>query len=93
MVTLSANRLKGAITPQILKPGVKIKQEVYMESIQDHISPHIEAAYDNEADRKKWIWQANPPVRWGALLYIGFVRVFGPGDILADPFPRYYTAF
>lgn len=28
MVTIIANRLKGAITPQIPKPGVKIDQDV-----------------------------------------------------------------
>ena len=57
MVTLSVSRLKGAITAQILKTGVKIDQEVYMESLQDHISPHIEAAYETESERKKWIWR------------------------------------
>ena len=52
MVTLSVNRLKGAITPQILNPCVEIDQEVYTESLQDHISHHIEAAYDTESERK-----------------------------------------
>ena len=39
MVTLSVSRLKGAITAQILKTGVKIDQEVYMGPLQGHISP------------------------------------------------------
>ena len=56
MACLSINRELGAIAPQIIKPGVKINKEVYLESLQDHVFPHIESKYQDIESRKSWVW-------------------------------------
>ena len=60
MVTLSVNYEKGAIAPQIITPGIKICADTYKQSLEDHIFPHIEAAYlatpTGNSDAKSWIW-------------------------------------